>query len=96
MHDQTPVINWIENGVPFSQMFNDPFYSTENGIDETLHVFLNGNGLPERFCDGFQVAELGFGTGLNMLVSINEFIRSNNKGKLKYIVLRLFPFPLTR
>lgn len=91
MHDQTPVINWIDNGVPFSQMFNYPYYSTENGIDETLHVFLKGNGLPERFYDGFQIAELGFGTGLNMLVSINEFIRSSNKGKLKYISFEAFP-----
>ena len=30
-------------------------------------MFLAGNGLPARLVPGFHVAELGFGTGLNLL-----------------------------
>ncbi len=34
-----------------------------------MHVYLAGNGLPERFRDGFTIAELGFGVGLNLCVA---------------------------
>lgn len=60
-------LSWRDGVIPVSTRFDDPYYSLANGLDETRHVFLAGNGLPERLCEGFQVAELGFGTGLNML-----------------------------
>lgn len=37
------------------------------GLDGARHVFLGGNDLPARLCPGFHIAELGFGTGLNLL-----------------------------
>lgn len=47
----------------------DIFFSADNGLGESRHVFLAGNGLPEawRGRDEFVVSELGFGTGLNLL-----------------------------
>lgn len=47
----------------------DIYFSSDDGLAETRHVFLRGNGLPERWNDRseFIVAELGFGTGLNLL-----------------------------
>lgn len=44
-------------------------YFSDGGVDETRHVFLDGNGLPERFrgAPRFVVGELGFGSGLNLL-----------------------------
>ncbi len=65
--DQTADITWKPGGVPVSTRFDDPYFSLENGLAETCHTFLDGNDLPARLCDGFHVAELGFGTGLNML-----------------------------
>ena len=47
--------------VPVSTRFDDPYYSLEDGLAESRHVFLAGNWLPERFRPGFHVAELGFG-----------------------------------
>ena len=41
-----------------------------NGLDETRHVFLDGNDLPGRLRPGFQIGELGFGTGLNLLATL--------------------------
>jgi tRNA U34 5-methylaminomethyl-2-thiouridine-forming methyltransferase MnmC len=58
---------WLEGDVPASARFDDPYFSRSDGLAETRHVFLAGNGLPGRFRPGFHVAELGFGTGLNML-----------------------------
>ena len=59
--DQSPLLEW-KDGVPIASRFDDPYFSLENGLAETRHVFLTGNGLPDRFRPGFQIAELGFGT----------------------------------
>lgn len=53
--------------IPVSTRFDDPYFSLRGGLEETRHVFLRGNDLPARLCPGFHVAELGFGTGLNLL-----------------------------
>ncbi|QYX56158.1 tRNA (5-methylaminomethyl-2-thiouridine)(34)-methyltransferase MnmD [Roseovarius sp. SCSIO 43702] len=67
MRGQTAGLEWRDGGVPVSTRFDDPYFSLENGLAETRHVFLAGNGLPGRLGEGFRVAELGFGTGLNAL-----------------------------
>lgn len=61
-------VSW-RDGVPFSTRFDDPYYSLTDGLAESRHVFLDGNNLPARFVDGFHIAELGFGTGLNLLAA---------------------------
>ncbi|MBS8226213.1 tRNA (5-methylaminomethyl-2-thiouridine)(34)-methyltransferase MnmD [Vannielia litorea] len=67
MHHHPARLAWRDNGTPVSTRFDDPYFSLENGLAETRHTFLAGNGLPERLREGFHVAELGFGTGLNLL-----------------------------
>ena len=72
MHDQTAAIHWRETdhgAVPVSDQFDDPYYSLNGGLDETAHVFLGGNQLPARWDQPLHIAELGFGTGLNLLVT---------------------------
>lgn len=63
-------LEWTD-GVPRSTDYDDVYYSAENGLEETRHVFLTGNGLPERLqAHGhpwFRIGETGFGTGLNIL-----------------------------
>jgi tRNA U34 5-methylaminomethyl-2-thiouridine-forming methyltransferase MnmC len=63
-------LDWREGGLPVSTRFDDPYFSIENGLNETRYVFLGGNDLPARFRPGFQIAELGFGTGLNLLATL--------------------------
>lgn len=60
-------LTWREGCNPVSIRFDDPFFSLAGGLEETRHVFLAGNDLPARLQAGFHVAELGFGTGLNLL-----------------------------
>lgn len=64
---QTAAIEWRDGVIPVSTQFDDPYFSIGSGLEETRHVFLAGNDLPARLNAGFHVAELGFGTGLNML-----------------------------
>ena len=90
MHDQTAQIEW--NGpVPVSTTFDDPYFSLQNGLEETQHVFLDGNDLPARFCAGFHVAELGFGTGLNFLATLAAFRAAGVPGKLHFTSFEAFP-----
>jgi tRNA U34 5-methylaminomethyl-2-thiouridine-forming methyltransferase MnmC len=65
-------VEWGDDGVPVSLAYDDPYFAREDGFGETRHVFLSGNGLPDRFSgrDRFQIAELGFGTGLNFFATV--------------------------
>lgn len=84
-------VEWRDGEVPVSTRFDDPYFSLENGMAETAHVFLAGNDLPARFCDGFHIAELGFGTGLNLLCAWHMFNGSGATGQLRFTSFEAFP-----
>ncbi len=86
-----PDLDWRAGNVPISRRFDDPYFSLENGLAETRHVFLAGNGLPGRFRDGFHIAELGFGTGLNLLAGLDLWRGSGQAGVLRYTTFEAFP-----
>jgi tRNA U34 5-methylaminomethyl-2-thiouridine-forming methyltransferase MnmC len=87
MQDQQADLDWREGCVPVSTRFDDPYFSLQSGLEETRHVFLRGNGLPERLCPGFRIAELGFGTGLNLLATAG-IVRA---GPVHYTSFEAFP-----
>ncbi len=84
-------VDWTERGVPVSARFGDPYFSIEDGLAETGHVFLAGNGLPDRFRDGFRIAETGFGTGLNLLAACTAWAASGVDGTLHFTSFEAFP-----
>jgi len=84
----TAEIDWHDGLVPVSRAFDDPYFSLAGGLAETNHVFLAGNALPARFRDGFHVAELGFGTGLNLLATV---LAHQGEGHLHYTSFEAFP-----
>ena len=88
---QTDRTLWRDNGVPVSEMFDDPYYSLDNGLAETRHVFLEGNGLPSRFAPGFHIAELGFGTGLNLIAARQAWQVAGMAGPLRFTSFEAFP-----
>ncbi|MDP7039031.1 MAG: bifunctional tRNA (5-methylaminomethyl-2-thiouridine)(34)-methyltransferase MnmD/FAD-dependent 5-carboxymethylaminomethyl-2-thiouridine(34) oxidoreductase MnmC [Myxococcota bacterium] len=74
----------------------DIYFSKQGGIDESRHVFLEGNRLPERWADGgdFCVGELGFGCGLNFLVTLEAFYKeAHQHSRLTYIGFERHPVP---
>ncbi|MDG4649437.1 tRNA (5-methylaminomethyl-2-thiouridine)(34)-methyltransferase MnmD [Roseibacterium sp. SDUM158017] len=83
-------LDW-RGGVPVSGRFDDPFYSLEDGLAETRHVFLAGNGLPGRFRDGFSIAELGFGTGLNFVAAVAAWAGARIDGCLRFTSFEAYP-----
>ena len=59
------------DGTPFSREFEDIYHSERGGLAQARHVFLSGNGLPERWRgrSSFTIMETGFGLGLNFLAA---------------------------
>ncbi len=70
INDEQGSLTWRDGVIPVSARFDDPYFSLNDGLAETQHVFLAGNDLPARVRSGFQIAELGFGTGLNLLATL--------------------------
>ncbi|MDK3016615.1 tRNA (5-methylaminomethyl-2-thiouridine)(34)-methyltransferase MnmD [Pseudodonghicola flavimaris] len=91
MADQRAELTWRDGGVPVSARFDDPYFSLQNGRAETQHVFLAGNDLPARFAPGFHVAELGFGTGLNLLSAWALWEESGQQGPIGFTTFEAFP-----
>lgn len=77
--------------IPVSERFDDPYFSLQNGLEETRYVFLSGNDLPARFAPGFRIAELGFGTGLNMLTVWSEWEKAGQSAPLTFTSFEAFP-----
>ena len=88
---QNTDIIWRGESVPVSVRFNDPYFSIAGGLSEKRHVFLRGNGLPERFRDRFHIAELGFGTGLNVLAAWDLWRKHGQSGRLHITSFEAFP-----
>lgn len=60
-----------KDGLPYSSLYQDVYFSRDSGLEETRHVFLAQNHLHERWQAlkhyPFTICETGFGTGLNFL-----------------------------
>lgn len=84
--------------IPVSTQFGDVYFSKDNGLLETRHVFLNGNDLSTRLSElssyeYFCVGETGFGTGLNILAlwQMWQAVRPNNQSHLHVLTVEKFP-----
>ena len=75
-------LSWDENNAPRSIQYGDVYFSSEDGLAETRAVFLRGCGLPLAWADRahFTVAELGFGTGLNIVALLDLWRRTRRPG----------------
>lgn len=80
--------------MPYSTAFGDHFYCQTDGRAECGHVFLAGNGLPERWQAGgdFTIGELGFGTGLNVCETFRQWKTQRRPGaRLHFVSFELYP-----
>lgn len=90
-------ITWRADGSPQSTRFDDIYFSSEDGLAETTHVFLQGNSLPDAWTDQthFTIGELGFGTGLNFLATWALWKKTRSPGQHLHFI-SVEGFPLTR
>jgi len=77
--------------------YDDVYFSAQDGLAETQHVFLEGNRLAERFAvmgagQCFTIGETGFGTGLNFLAAWHLFTQvAPADATLRFISAEGFP-----
>lgn len=88
-----PELEWLDGDVPRAPGFGDTYFSKAGGLEETRHVFIGGNRLPERLPgrERFTIAELGFGTGLNLLTTLDMIAALEKAPKLVFLSFELYP-----
>ncbi|MEO8113817.1 MAG: tRNA (5-methylaminomethyl-2-thiouridine)(34)-methyltransferase MnmD [Phenylobacterium sp.] len=70
-------MDWTAHGQPRSRLYGDLYFSADDGLAESRAVYLQGCGLPAAWASRarFTVAELGFGTGLNIAALLDLWRR---------------------
>lgn len=90
-----PTLLWRDNQ-PYSAEYGDIYFSSDSGLEETRHVFLQHNRLQERWqalhAPHFTIAETGFGTGLNFLCAWELWRKSATQdARLHFISVEKYP-----
>jgi len=83
---------------PYSEAFADVYHSAAGGPAQARHVFLQGNGLPQRWAgrERFVILETGFGLGLNFLVTWQAWRRDPARcRRLHFVSIEKHPFTRT-
>ena len=84
---------------PYSGIFQDVYYSSDNGLLETDYVFLQGNQLAQRWqpllVNHFTIIETGFGTGLNFLCAAQLWLKTApQNATLHFVSTEKYPLTL--
>lgn len=69
---------------------NENYHSSHGALQEAKHVFIE-NGLKLIINCEINILELGLGTGLNVLVTIDEFLRTDKNHVIHYHTLEKYP-----
>ena len=90
---QTPQLNFNSDGIPCSELFDDPYFSLANPLEESRYVFLNSTDIPSRWKNKhFTIAELGFGFGINFITTASAWIdKPPSDHQLHYYSIEKYP-----
>ena len=64
-------VDFDQHDAPYSPLFGDLYHARAGALAQARHVFLGGNGLPQRWQGraSFVILETGFGLGSNFLAT---------------------------
>ena len=68
----------------------ETYHSKHGALQEAIHVFIK-NGLNLINDCEINILELGFGTGLNVLVTFDEYLRNKKNQKINYFGIEKYP-----
>ncbi len=74
----------------FIKDLNEGYHSGHGALQEAKHVFID-NGLKLIDNSNINILELGFGTGLNVLVTIDEFLKTDKYHRIHYYSVEKYP-----
>lgn len=94
-HRLQPAVISYANGIPYAEAYGDLYHAAHGGLEQASHVFLAGNGLPERWANRhrFTIIETGFGIGLNFLATWQAWRDDPHRSsRLHYLAIEKHPF----
>ncbi|TXH59489.1 MAG: FAD-dependent oxidoreductase, partial [Bacteroidia bacterium] len=86
-----------QDGMPINCTYQDRYFSSISATGESEYVFLRHNDLAKRFAglqngDTFVIAEIGFGAGINFLMTLNLWRRTvTSTARLFYLSFEKYP-----
>lgn len=96
-------LSFKQDGTPYSKQFDDIYFDSESGYQQSEQIFIHGNNISERITQAnntFVIAETGFGTGLNFLLTLHAYQKLQNemagKACVKLNFISVEKFPLTK
>lgn len=87
-------IEFDPQGLPTAPDFGDRYHSADGALAQARHVFLGGNGLPQRWAgrQRFVVLETGFGLGHNFLATWAAWREDPQRSeRLVYVAIEKHP-----
>ena len=69
-------LSYQKNGTPYCQRFDDIYFDSKSGTLQSNFVFIQKNQIKNRLKTAkktFTIAETGFGTGLNFLLTLQAY-----------------------
>ena len=99
-----PNLRFNQDGSPFSEQFDDIYFDSASGYQQSEQVFVLGNNINERIKQAkynFIIAETGFGTGLNFLLTLQAYQNlqqalPDNHQCVKLSFISIEKYPLTK
>ncbi len=77
----------------YSSRFDQHYHNPNGAIAESRYVFFEQTGLPDALTDREQIniLEIGFGTGLNLLLLMDYYLGSKSAARINYYTIEGFP-----
>ncbi len=89
------VLEFNDHGVPVSAVYQDSYHPADGPLGQARRVFLQGNGLPERWRGRrqFTICETGFGLGASFLASWQAWREDPQRSDyLHFVSVEAHPF----
>jgi len=78
-----------------SKIFDQPFHSLGGAVAESRYVYFEASGLADQLMDSapknLNVLEIGFGTGLNLVLLIDYLKRSASNHTISFTTVEAYP-----
>lgn len=85
-------------GTPWSETYGDVYHTVAGALAQAEHVFLHGNGLPQRWQkrESFVIVETGFGLGHNFLATWAAWRADPSRStRLHFVSVEKHPFSVS-
>jgi len=98
-------VTFKTDGSPYSEKFNDIYFDTNSGYQQSEQVFIKANNIEQQLLQAkkhFIIAETGFGTGLNFLLTLQAYQKAQvtaqqqNKKLADLTFISVEKYPLTK